>query len=723
MINKDFHLVDEDLKDIHALLDPNLTFTKIDGNTEISNFPCVFDIETTSQSIWHEKNTPKEWVEKHAWAYAFVLGINGRCVLGRTWEDFFYYIKEISRFYHISMNRRLVIYVHNLAFEFQFIRKRFKWDAVFSNKEREPIYARTANGIEFRCSYLLSGYGLAKLGDTLLNYPVKKLSGDLDYSLIRTSETPLTDKEKHYILHDGLVVMSYIQELIDTYGSIAKLPITKTGFVRKYCRRICFFNGERSHSKKTSESYKYYRDIIDNLTLTTAQYTMLKRAFQGGFTHANAAHARKTLHNVASFDFCSSYPSVMVLDEFPMSKGVEVKNLTTESLHRYLKEYCCLFDLYIEDLEPKLYQDNPISSSKCFILKNPTINNGRVVRADKVAITCTETDLSIYSAFYTWKKAHVRNFIVFEKGRLPKPFIEAILGLYENKTKLKNVAGMEAEYLHAKEWLNSCYGMTVTDIAKPEAIYDDSGLWAMDIGNLDDKIDIYNKSKNRFLFYPWGVWVTAYARRNLFTGIQACGKDYVYSDTDSIKILNPEKHRDYINSYNDYILYKIDLASKATGIPKESFMPCTQEGKKKIIGVWENDANYKTFKTLGAKRYIDEDEDGKLSLTVSGIDKKSAVPYLEARAKKDKVDVFDLFDDKLNIPAEFTGKATHTYIDEEEQGDVIDYLGNRGHWHEFSSVHLMNASYSLSMVEDYIDYIFEMTEREESENEYKEKDS
>ena len=33
------------------------------------------------------------------------------------------------------------------------------------------------------------------------------------------------------------------------------------------------------------------------------------------------------------------------------------------------------------------------------------------------------------------------------------------------------------------------------------------------------EIDNYNKSYNRFLYYPWGVFVTAYARHNLWSGI------------------------------------------------------------------------------------------------------------------------------------------------------------------------------------------------------------
>ena len=77
------------------------------------------------------------------------------------------------------------------------------------------------------------------------------------------------------------------------------------------------------------------------------------------------------------------------------------------------------------------------------------------------------------------------------------------------------------EYLGSKEMVNAAYGMTVTDICRDEIIYDESSQmdWEKQKPNIEDAIEKYNKSARRFLFYPWGVWVTAYARRNLFSGL------------------------------------------------------------------------------------------------------------------------------------------------------------------------------------------------------------
>ena len=62
---------------------------------------------------------------------------------------------------------------------------------------------------------------------------------------------------------------------------------------------------------------------------------------------------------------------------------------------------------------------------------------------------------------------------------------------------------------------------------------------------IEDLLSRYNKSWSRFLFFPWGVWCTAYARKSLWAGIIACGPDYIYSDTDSLKLRPRLRYKHY----------------------------------------------------------------------------------------------------------------------------------------------------------------------------------
>ena len=125
---------------------------------------------------------------------------NDLTVIGRTWEEWLQFIKLVRKWFRLKKDRVLVCYCHNLSYEAQFIRKMFKWDKVFALDKREPLYMRTNFGIEFRCSLLLSGYKLETLAKNLVKHNIKKMVGDLNYSLIRNSKTPLTDEEMGYCM-------------------------------------------------------------------------------------------------------------------------------------------------------------------------------------------------------------------------------------------------------------------------------------------------------------------------------------------------------------------------------------------------------------------------------------------------------------------------------------------------------------------------------------------
>ena len=83
----------------------------------ISNIPCVFDIEVSS--FYNSNN------EKQCCMYAWVFGLNGRCIRGRTWKEFLDLIDYLVKVYELNNDKRLIIYVHNLSYEFQFIMKYF----------------------------------------------------------------------------------------------------------------------------------------------------------------------------------------------------------------------------------------------------------------------------------------------------------------------------------------------------------------------------------------------------------------------------------------------------------------------------------------------------------------------------------------------------------------------------------------------------------------------
>ena len=159
---------------------------------EYFNIPIAFDIETSS---FYENGN------KRAVMYVNQTAIEDKVYIYRTWDEWLNFLNKLVTSLGVDLNHRIIIYVHNLAFEFQFIKNLFDWEKVQAIKDRTPMYAITKTGIEFRCSYLLSGYSLEKLGENL-THPIPKMVGDLDYSIIRNSATELSDKELGYCTHD-----------------------------------------------------------------------------------------------------------------------------------------------------------------------------------------------------------------------------------------------------------------------------------------------------------------------------------------------------------------------------------------------------------------------------------------------------------------------------------------------------------------------------------------
>ena len=673
-------------------------------NKKITYYEIVtsFDIETTS-TIQND--------QKFAFMYIWQFAFENVIVYGRTWEEYQQFISKIVEILHLNTSRRLVVYVHNLGYEFQFMRKYFEWaeDGIFAVDTREPVKALTNKGIEYKDSYILAGLNLDHVAKNLQHHKIEKLVGNLDYTQIRTYKTRLTDDELAYCANDVKIVVAYIHEQIEEYGDITKIPLTNTGRVRRYTMQQVYFNGQKQH-RKTGGQYRKYRQLMETLTLTPVEYQQLKRAFQGGFTHANANKQGKVIDNVTSYDFTSSYPTVMVTEQFPMGRGFHPEIKNREDFNFYREHYCLVFDIKFTNLSPKINQEHYLSSSKCECSKDMIEDNGRIFSASTVETTITNVDYEIIERAYTWDKVQVSNVIAYRRDYLPENLIKAIIHLYKNKTKLKGVPEQRPEYMRSKGMLNSMYGMSVTNIVHEENNYIDDE-WSQAEPDLNEEVGKYNQNKKRFLFYPWGVFVTAYARRNLWTGIISAGDDYCYSDTDSIKMENGQKHLPYIKRYNQTVKSKVKQICSKYNLDIEDFEPYTIKGNQKPIGYWDSEGVYDKFKTLGAKRYLVWQNDN-LMLTCAGLSKNKGVDYLLKESNNDIDKAFQLFNDEMSVPAEFTGKLTHTYIDEPVQALVTDIDGNRVEVNPLSGIHLAPTEFTLSISKMYNQFLLALVHGE-----------
>lgn len=197
----------------------------------------TFDIETTSvvklddkiyPAIEYDKFTDdeKERAMSLSCMYIWQFGIDDKVYFGRTWNE----LKDFLITIESENPYKKIIYIHNLSFEFQFLRNIFKFKNVFARKKRHVIRCELEDyNVELRCSLTLSNIRLAKLSSTY-HLSVQKLEGDLDYSVIRNSKTRLTARELKYCENDCLVLYEYIKFEKENNK---KIPMTFTGHVRE----------------------------------------------------------------------------------------------------------------------------------------------------------------------------------------------------------------------------------------------------------------------------------------------------------------------------------------------------------------------------------------------------------------------------------------------------------------------------------------------------------
>lgn len=562
----------KDIKECDKLLRRKGEKSKID----YANLICAFDIETTNID---------EIEQSIMYIWQFQIGLN-TTVIGRDWEEFKTFMHTIKQ---LLGDLYLVVYVHNLSFEFQFIKSILDITSVFAMDDRKVLKC-TSDNIEFRCSYLHSNMSLEKYLNAM-NVKDKKIKG-FDYTKKRYPFTRLTNDEVLYCINDvrGLVeALTYEMERDD--DNLYSIPLTSTGYVRR-------------EFKKALRPYVLtIRDMLPNRRVLYG----LRMAFRGGNTHANRWNANRVLDDVTSYDISSSYPSVMLTEKFPR-KFVKKDVSKLEQCLNHGR--ACLMHIYLQDVKliDLSFGCPYLARGKCFNVINGEYDNGRILSCDSCDLWITEIDLSILLSEYKFNY-YIDELYSAIKKKLPLEFRQLLFDMYVNKTKLKGVD--DYAYSKYKNKVNSVYGMTVQNPIKPNYILKDGELIINPNETIDDLINSYLKTG--WLPYQWGVWVTAYARLKLERGLHAIPYDaFVYADTDSIKFLGD---------------YGKDIEKLNKTFMHEKLCAKDIKGKKHYLGIYEFDGFYKKFKTLGAKKYCYVDD--KLHVTISGVNKKLGAEELK----------------------------------------------------------------------------------------------
>lgn len=692
---------------------------------------------------------PIDTFEKVGITYIHIFAIGDRqgvhTFLMRTFDEFEQFIKDLDReimrqlsygyckdpqliqkqytnlpYSHVQKTPKGFIYVHNFGFDFQsglrntglkFRAKRKKADPVFARKPHKPMKATILpvyNELEFRDTLCLAQRSLKTwLEDE--NIPIKKLTGDLDYDLIRTPNTPLTDKELGYCVNDVAGLVLVMSKYADKFGGLDKIPLTQTGIVRNRCIETVKEGWKKSQSQ-----------IMQNMTYS--DFKELNQLFLGGWTHGNAHKAGKTWKGIRCFDFASSYPYVMTTMKYP------VEQFTKRDPAKYWKKYkhedpqdldrneCFYVKVRFTNIKTKL-NNTFWSGSRCLELKNPTLDNGKIAKADAMTTYMTDLDYNTFIRAYDCDE-EILELKTAKCDFLPRELILLILDQYKQKTNYKDVAGKESLYKVSKEFVNSIYGCAVTNYIGDIVQYLDDKGWikqtfkefeAFDQEVAEERYShivraAYTKDRT-FLSYQIGCWITAHARYNLWSLILQLDEHVLYGDTDSLKGQFDDHDLAIIEEYNENVLKRQEEVAKRLNFDPDLYRPRKPKpngdpgGDPAILGIFDRESDCLEFRTLGAKRYcytvINKKGEVELKTTVAGIPKKNGA------AKFDNVDDFE---PDTGWTTQESGKKILKYIDEQPRMHWVDYKGNHYDSDQMYSVVITPTTFKMSM-DSYLEYM------------------
>ncbi len=217
-------------------------------------------------------------------------------------------------------------------------------------------------------SQQFSGKSLLRMGQDC-GYP--KLQGSWDYDLIRTPDTPLTEKEIAYAKHDIYTLAAWFGFWCRNNPDIEenKLGVnvcTKTGIVREK-RKILFSNIKGKGNRYNVSSFWLFQNRKEQPKSDDELFTM-QACTRGGFTFcsnnsASVVYDLKNNEYILGYDATSMHPSCMVSHAYPENfkpAGIEELKLAASIIKHTTKDW----------ILKRWYNPFPVAFNACFEFTN-----------------------------------------------------------------------------------------------------------------------------------------------------------------------------------------------------------------------------------------------------------------------------------------------------------------------------------------------------------------
>lgn len=600
------------------------------------------------------------------------------CLWGTRPDDM---VRCFSNILKYMPGDHLIIYFHNLAYDYVFIR-RFLFAEFgtpsnqLSTKPYYPLYISFKNGLQLRDSLILAQCKLEKWAKDL-GVEHQKAVGKWDYEKIRTQDPEQYDADELlYIQNDVLAGVECLDTLcIQLKKHVYTMPYTATGIPRDDTRTI----GKKEHAHQLFTK-------CANTWIVQMQQEML---FHGGYTHTNRNIAGWVQESAICKDFTSSYPRSM-LGKLPMHAFNEYdQEVTPQAIIEHADRYAFMFILSATDIELKdpFYPMPMLQKSKLIHAEMAAEDNGRILSAKFICINFNEYDLMLFMEQYKvngWLR--ITDVKYSTKDYLPRWFTDYVYQLFVDKSYLKGKD--KVRYAIAKAKLNSCYGLCVQKPVRDELKenYLTGEYEKVPVKDLEKKYQKYLNNFNNVLPYSWGVWITSESMYRLYQLSKCIADDgvWLYSDTDSIYATKWDEEK--VKAYND---------AERAFCAERGYPAFFINDKEFCLGLATTDPDddiHEEFISLGAKRYCCRNaKTHKLKITVSGVPKAGVA---------DLHDDINRFKPGLVFKGETSGKKQHTYFFlDEDQSPYEDENGCL----TADSIDLSSCDYTLDSPYDIAD--------------------
>lgn len=414
----------------------------------------IITYDTESTSLFKYKDAPDTWrpyidgksddlIDAAAVTWAHMWCIDGHFFMARTMDEAREVFRQIGA---ADPDVYKIVWVHNLKYDFAAaILNIFDDLEVFARTARDVMIARSDEyKIEFRCSYKLLNTSLGNAAKTL---KIETQKGDLDYTLFRSPDTPLTNEEIDYCRRDVVALWEIMKVYKKEYKRVEKIPHTSTGIIRKDVQHKC--------------DPLLYKRTAAALPDTVQKFLLQTSAFYGGYTHANAARVNEYIQNVFQYDLASAYPAAMLFEDYPAG---DMWNMPPELWEKQKDEPGFLWIGRFVFTEVEAVGFNSFLSFSRLWNKGIGsdsdavpygLDNGRLRSAPIVDTFFTSVDYEIFAKNYTFTSVRCIEWCQGRRGKLENSFRRYVLSLYEKKTTLK---GGGDEYRRAKNNINGLYG-------------------------------------------------------------------------------------------------------------------------------------------------------------------------------------------------------------------------------------------------------------------------